>query len=113
MDLLTKILLVLFYPLLLLTRALNALLGRDPLRLREPEGESFWIAREAEPDRTSYFSEASVAEGRGARGFGGIARGFLKLLGRLHAPQRAHPGEKFSAAADREQGIPDEVYTLW
>lgn len=108
-----KLLLILLYPLLLLARALNALLGRDPMRLREPRGESCWIPRAAQPDSASYFSEASVAEGKGHGGFGGLARGPLKVLARLHSPARPAPGEKYSTAADREQGIPDEVYTLW
>jgi hypothetical protein len=113
MDALTKVLLVLVFPLLLLGRLLNALFGRDPLRLREPRGESFWIARAVEPDRASYFSEASVAEGREHGGLGALARIPLKWIARLAAPRRSRPGEKFSAGADREQGIPDEVYTLW
>jgi len=113
LNLLLKILLVLLFPLLLLARVLNALLGRDPLRLREPRGESCWIERGPEPDRASYFSEASVVEGRGHGGLGWIAGGLLKRLSRLQAPSRPAPGEKFSTAADREKGIPDEVYTLW
>jgi hypothetical protein len=82
------------------------------MRLREPSG-SCWITRASQPNATSYFSEASSAEGRGQRGFGWLVRGPLKLLARLHAPPRPAPSESYSAAADREQGIPDEIYTLW
>ncbi|HEY6167023.1 MAG TPA: hypothetical protein VI454_03210 [Verrucomicrobiae bacterium] len=113
MDTLAKIILVLVYPLLLLARLLNALLGRDPLRLREPRGDSLWIARDVESDSASYFSEASAAEGRGHGGVGGLARAPLKILARLYAPPRSAPTGQYSAGADREQGIPDEVYTLW
>jgi hypothetical protein len=113
MDSLIKLLLILLYPLLLLGRGLNALFGRDPLRLRQPTGSTFWIARAGEPEVDSYFSEASSVEGCGHGGMGGAARGCLRGLARMLAPPRPAPGEKFSAAADREQGIPDEVYTLW
>ena len=112
MNFLLKLLLILLFPLLLLARLLSLLLGRDPLRLREPEG-SCWIRREAGPDTASYFSEASVAEGRGHGGFSGLAAKPLELAARLAAPPRPVPGERPTAAADREQGIPDEVYTLW
>lgn len=113
MNMLTKLFLVLIYSILLFALFLNALLGRDPMRRREPDGDSCWILRKVQPDCMSYFSEQSVAEGYGHGGFGGLARGLLKLLGRLNSPDRSAPGEKYSAAADREQGIPDEVYTLW
>lgn len=113
MDALMKLFLLLLYPLLLLGRVLNALFGRDPLRLREPLNQSFWISRAGDPDRASYFSEASVAEGRSHGGFGALAQQPLKWMAGLNAPRRAAPGAKFSAGADREQGIPDEVYTLW
>jgi hypothetical protein len=110
---LTTIVLTLLYPLLLLARLLNTALGRDPLRSREGDAASFWIARTAEPDQASYFSEASAAEGRGHGGMGRLAMPvFLWLAGR-YAPGREQPREKFSASADREQGIPDELYTLW
>ncbi len=113
MNALTRILLVVFYPLLLLARLFNTLLGSDPMRLREPREASCWIVRSAQPDGASYFSEKSVAEGREHRGFGRIARGPLRMLARFYSPPRGVPGEKYSAVADREQGIPDEVYTLW
>lgn len=112
MNLLLKLLLALLYPLLILTRFLNAMLGHDPLRLREPEG-SCWIERGLQPDTASYFSEQSQVEGKGHGGFGGLAAAPLRAAARLMAPSRPVPGERQAAAADREQGIPDEVYTLW
>lgn len=110
---LTRILLTLLYPLLLLARVLNLITGRDPLRRRGGRAKTFWIARDAGPDRASYFSEASAVEGRGHGGLGSLAAGPLLALARWYAPRRHQPGEKFSASADREQGIPDELYTLW
>ncbi len=108
-----KILLILVYPVLIFARVLGAVLGSDPLRLRQPTGESFWVARDVEPDRASFFSESSVTEGRGNGGMGHIAAGLLKRLARINSPRQAAQGEKFSRTIDREQGIPDEVYTLW
>ena len=37
----------------------------------------------------------------------------LILLARLYAPPGPDPDKKYAAAADRDQDIPDEVYTLW
>lgn len=114
MKFLTSLILVLLYPLLLLGRLLNTLLGRDPLRLREPSSATCWIAREpAAVNRTSYFSEGSEAEGRGHGGFGRLAAEVLCLVARLLAPPRPRIGENFRAAAERDQDLPDEVYTLW
>lgn len=110
---LTRVLLVMAYPALLVSRGLNGLLGRDPLRLHEPSTETLWIQRHAAPSPADYFSEGSVAEGLGHGGRGGAAAVILRTLSRLTAPRRAQPGGKFSPAADRERGIPDEVYTLW
>lgn len=112
MNFLLKLLLIILFPLLVLARLLNALLRRDPLRLREPAG-SCWIERDAVPDTASYFTECSQAEGRGHDGLGDLAARPLRAVARLMAPSRPVPGEKLTAAADREQGIPDEVYTLW
>lgn len=113
MNALATILLVLLYPLLFVARVFNTLMRRDPLRLREPPAKSLWIARDVEPDGPSYFSEASLCEGRRQGGTGGITQWLLTLLARLYAPPRPDPGKEYSAVADREQGIPDEVYTLW
>ena len=113
MRIVTTLLLALTYPLLVVARLVDVLLRRDPLRLREPGGESLWIPRAAQPDSTSYFSESSVAEGKGAGGFGWIAAAPLRWQSRLFGGRRQSPGANYAPAADREQGIPDEVYTLW
>ena len=113
MIVLTKVILVLLYPLLILGRILNFLLGRDPMRAREPNGASCWIERGPEPDRTSYFSEASNLEGTSHGGFGRLATVVLVCVARLFAPSRKSADKDFRAAADRDQEIPDEVYTLW
>ena len=109
----TAIVIVLIYPLLVAARLCNLVLGRDPLRLRKPAGNPFWIVREPTPSDASYFSESSMVEGRNHRGLGWIAAGVLTWAARASTPGRGQPGEKFSAAADREHGIPDETYTLW
>ena len=106
----TNLLLTLFYPLLLLTRLVNALRGFDPLRRRRPGAGSLWVSRGSQGSDAGYFSESSPAEGRQGSA---IARATLLWLSRWYAPPRSSPHEKFSAAADREQGIPDEMYTLW
>jgi hypothetical protein len=113
LDTVIKALLVLIYPLLLLGRVLNILLGRDPLRLREPKGATCWTQRRPEASRTSYFSEASEQEGSGHGGFGRLATTTLAWVSRRMAPPRRTTSEGFRAAADRDRDIPDEVYTLW
>lgn len=125
MNALSKILLALIYLLVIPVRLVRAARGRDTLQLRRPAGaESYWVVRGTDADGPSYFSEASVAEGRTALRVGarrrtdrGAARLFTPLLravARLHAPPRERAADKFEARAEqREQGIPDEVYTLW
>lgn len=109
----TNLLLALLYPLLLAARLLNALLGRDPLRRGRPGAGSLWVERSTASSDTSYFSEASPSE-EGARASAAwLPESVLVALSRWYAPPRSRPNEKFSAAADREQGIPDEMYTLW
>ena len=66
MQILTKTLLIVIYPLLLLAWLVNLVLGRDRLRLHDvPSEESCWIERRAQPTTQSYFSEESCAEGGG------------------------------------------------
>lgn len=105
----TRILLTLAYPLLLIARAINIVTGRDPLRSRRPREQSLWIARAPVDSDASYFSETSPAEPRQPS----LAAAVLTWIARFYAPPRSQPKEKFSPAADREQGIPDEMYTLW
>ena len=108
----TNLLLALLYPLLLAARLFNALRGRDPLRRGRPGAGSLWVERSAASSDTSYFSEASPSEaGRSSAAW--LPESMLVALSRWYAPPRSRPNEKFSAAADREQGIPDEMYTLW
>src|SRR6188474_2523489 len=97
----TRILLTLAYPLLLIARMLNGASGRDPLRSRRPAEGSLWIEREPASTDSSYFSETSPAEARQGTS---LPAAFLIWVARFYAPPRAQPKEKFSAAADREQG---------
>lgn len=94
-------------------RAVRFLTRRDPLRLRKPAGvESYWLAK-AQPDgRESYFSPGGPRAGRPA----GASRAVLPLsyaVARLAAPKRRDVAETRTSAAAREEGIPDEIYTLW
>jgi hypothetical protein len=107
-----RIILVLLYPLLLMARVADAIAGRDPLRRREPDAASLWIERRPSTGDASYFLEASPAE-QDRRGAGRWPEAVMAAVARWYAPPRLQPEEKFSAAADREQGIPDEMYTLW
>lgn len=34
------------------------LTGRDPLRLEKPQGATFWISRDAQPDPASYYRQS-------------------------------------------------------
>jgi hypothetical protein len=104
----TRLLLLMIYPLLLARRLANRLRGRDPLRLARPTSQSSWIARPAPSSAEQYFSQSAV-QGEPVA----LANAALIAVAMRQAPPRLKPGEKFSAAADREQGIPDEVYTLW
>ena len=105
--------LFLVYPLLVLGRLLNRLLGRDPLRLREPKDATCWIERAPDASLASYFSEGSEPEGRAHGGLGRMATIALGWVARRLAPPRRHPGQAFRALDDRDADIPDEVYTLW
>jgi hypothetical protein len=109
----TQTLIFLLYPMLLASRLLNALFRRDPLRLREPVGKTCWIVRKSEATLGGYFSEASVVEGLDHRGMGRLARVPLMWLARLHAPRHCASGEPALPTTGREQGIPDQIYTLW
>lgn len=115
MNLIVKAALVVIYPLLMLGRLLNRLLGRDPLGLEPPPEDqaSFWIERGPAPSRASYFADRSENEGLNHGGFGHLAAGAISRLAAMLAPSSRTDGRKFHAAADRDKDIPDEVYTLW
>jgi hypothetical protein len=114
MQILTKTLLAIIYPLVLLAWITNLLLGRDRLRLHNtPSETSCWIERRGYPSTASYFSEASRLEGddepSAARALGRL----LRCLAGLYKPPRQAAGAVYEASAHREQDIPDEIYTLW
>ena len=114
MQIFTKILLVAIYPLVLLAWLVNLLLGRNRLRLNGiPREQSYWNERRGQPNTTIYFSEASGSEGdekpSAARPLARLVRG----IAHLYTPPRQVAGAIYKPSAEREQGIPDEVYTLW
>src|SRR6266581_814253 len=115
MQIVTKTLLVVMYPLLLLAYLVNRLLGRDSLRLDDvPSRASCWIERRrTQPTIQSYFSEESCTEGGGEPGAPRLLARFLRAIARLYRPPRRGDEPIYKASAEREQGIPDEVYTLW
>ena len=57
-----------------------------------------------------HVAETEISE---ASGMGRVAFRLLIWLSRAYAPRREQPAGKFQTAADREEGIPDELYTLW
>jgi hypothetical protein len=110
----TKMLLVLMYPLVLIARAVNGIFKWDRLHLREGKREqSCWIARQETPDILRYFSEQSSSEGAPASSAASPILTVLWALSRLYRPRRTMRGGTYKSSAEREQGIPDEVYTLW
>jgi hypothetical protein len=114
MQIFTKTLLVTIYLLVLLARFVNLVLGRDRLRLGDvSHGESFWIDRCAQPNIPSYFSEQSCSEGGSEASAARPLTRLLRHVARLYRPPRETLGGIYKASAEREQGIPDEVYTLW
>lgn len=119
-----RALLVLYYFAWLLPVSLaRRLLRHDPLQLRRPKAGSYWLAREATAENGSYFSEDSPVEGITAKreGSAGVAAGGrsqlllapLSGLARLWATPRTAGDAKVASAADRNQDVPDEIYTLW
>ena len=99
---------ILWLPFMLLAR----LFGRDALRLKDPNTTSYWIERDPTIRRESYFSQASDHEGKGAGS--PVMAGVLRALASLYAPPQVKAGEpQIKSAADREHGVPDEIYTLW
>jgi hypothetical protein len=110
----TRIFLTIFYPLLLLAWLVNILLRRDRLFLHHSRSKSsWWIERAAQPDTVSYFSEASVAEGGSEPTTAKFLIKLLRIAAWLYRPSRKASEPIYKVTADREQGIPDEIYTLW
>src|SRR5262245_33355135 len=110
----TKLLLGFIYPLVLLAWFVNFLLGRNRLRLsRISREQSCWTERRGQPSTATYFCEASCSEGDDKPS---AARPLIRLLrgiARFYSPPREVAGAIYKQSAEREQGIPDEVYTLW
>src|SRR5438874_1058589 len=112
MEWFLRALLVLIYILWLPVMLIAHLVGRDALRLRDPGGATYWITRDPTIRRESYFSQASDHEGKGAGS--PVMAGVLRALASLYAPPKVKSGERqIASAADREHGVPDEIYTLW
>ena len=92
-------------------RLMRSITRRDPLRLRKPAGvDSYWLPKAQPEGRESYFSPG------GRERPGGGSRLTLPLfyaLARLASPKRRGIAETRTSAAAREEGIPDEIYTLW
>jgi hypothetical protein len=112
----TKILLISIYPALLLARLANLVLRQDRLRLHDlPSGESYWIERSAQPNTQSYFFEESWVDVGGELSVARLLSRFLCNIAHFYAPRRRlrSRGTIYKATAEREQGIPDEIYTLW
>lgn len=118
-----RVILVLYYFVWLLPVSLaGRLLGHDPLQLRRPNAASYWLARSSTAENASYFSEISPAEGLTAQredsagaavGASQLALVPLLALARLWAPPRTPENATVLAAAERNEAIPDEIYTLW
>jgi hypothetical protein len=114
MQIPAKTLLVIIHPLLLLCWLVNLVLGRDRLRLYDfASAESYWIERRDQPNITSYFSEESCSEGGVEPSAARLLTRLLRGIARLYRPRREVATGIYKASAEREQGIPDEVYTLW
>jgi hypothetical protein len=110
----TRILLFVLYPPLLLAWVVNVALRRDRLRLQNARTrQSHWVVRAAQPDIVSYFSEDSCVEGGEEWSAARPVIRLLRGIARLSTPRRRQGEGVYKASAEREQGIPDEVYTLW
>lgn len=114
MNFLAKLILLILYPAAVVLRVIASILGRDPLRLRKPVGESYWIGRADQENSAHYFTETSEAEGHGSGGVACVITPLLRAAATLFKPKETqNNSEHHITAADREEGIPDEVYTLW
>jgi hypothetical protein len=94
-------------------RAVRSITRRDPLRLRKPARcESYWLPKAQSDGRESYFSPGGPS-GERPRGASRITLPLFYGLARLASPKRRDVAETRTSAAAREEGIPDEIYTLW
>ena len=105
----------LYHLCILPAKAAGRLLGRDPLRLRKPaDASTYWQPKATSGGLECYFSPGS---GRtdGARPASPRYLPLFYALARLAAPRHDPAGatETATSFAAREQGIPDEIYTLW
>ncbi len=118
-----KVILTVLYGAVLIPASVTGrLLGRDSLLLRRPRRDSYWLAKAPVSDVQSYFSPGSARDGNGTSQETPVAMaGWLTpvyvALSKALAPRRRPSGETATSAvpsaATREQGIPDEIYTLW
>lgn len=116
------LLIVLYVALIIPSKLVGRILGRDSLMLRRRGRQSYWLTKSRVVGVQSYFSPGSV---RGGDDLGGeapppmsswVAPVFMSLSRRF-APHRAEVTETPTTdpgfGTTREQGIPDEIYTLW
>src|SRR5262245_66162155 len=105
MQTLSKIFIVITYPLLLVAWLVNRVLGRDRLRLDDVQGgASCWTERRAQPALQSYFSEESCSEGDREPS---AARPLIRWLfgnAQLYRPSRRAAGTMYNASAERQKG---------
>src|SRR5690242_19298766 len=95
------------------TRAMRAITRRDPLRLRKPARcDSYWLLKTQPEGRESYFSPGGPP-GERPRGVSRLTLPLFYALARVAAPKSRDVVETRTSAATREEGIPDEFYTLW
>ncbi len=116
----SKILLAAFFYLVMLpARLWLAKLGQDMLQLQPVQKSSYWLERKPGTELESYFSQSSPVELTGRDKYlshGGMARylmPFFLFWARLFAPAPAPKTEVTTNSVAKEEGIPDEIYTLW
>lgn len=116
---LTVTLATMFWIILFPSKLLALVLRRDPLQLRaDPERTSYWLEIRTTRRLESFFSQrtATARPGSAADPAAGLSRPLLPLylaLARLAAPSRHRALREPARQPDREQSIPDEIYTLW
>jgi hypothetical protein len=115
-----KVILAVLYGLCIVpAHVVGRLRKRDSLMLRKPSRESYWLAKAETGDVQSYFAPGSARYGNGVtpdtpRPMVAWVAPLYVSLGRWFAPRRGRAADSASASpGTREQGIPDEIYTLW